>query len=167
MYQSMYGDLETEVLTAEPIKLVQMMYRGAVEAIAGARAALVAGDIKTRSRLISKAMAILNELATSLDHSKDPELCRNLVELYDYMLRKLIEANTRQIEAPLVEAGRLLGDLLSAWEAAARMQDSQPVSYASQDSHVEMHPVSDDGTYCGPEPGYPPAAEYHRVSYAY
>ena len=167
MYQSMYGNLETEVLTAEPIKLVQMMYRGALEAIAGARAALVAGDIFTRSRRISKAMAILNELSLSLDHSRDPELCRNLVELYDYMVRKLIEANTKQIGGPLVEVENLLGDLLTAWEAVARNEYEQPANYASQASDGERRAVSDLDTTYEPMADYTPAAEYRRVSYAY
>ena len=167
MYQSRYGDLETEVLTAEPIKLVQMMYRGALEMIAGARAALVAGDIATRSRLISDAMAILNELSLSLDHSKDPQLCRNLVELYDYMLRNLIEANTKQIGEPLVEVERLLADLLTAWEAVARMEDAQPTGYASQACHVETRATYDRDTNYEPKADYPPPTEYHRVSYAY
>ncbi len=126
--------LDSEVLAAEPIKLVQMLYRGALDAISGARRALVSGDIPTRSRLITKASAILNELALSLDHSKQPELCRNLVELYDYMLRRLIEANTQQIEPPLVEVERLLSDLLSAWQQAG--QNEEEKTAASYPSHA-------------------------------
>ena len=147
MYQSVYEEyLDSEVLTAEPIKLVQLMYRGALDAIGGARKALTAGDIPTRSRLISKASAILNELALSLDHSVSPELCRNLVELYDYMLRCLIESNTKQIEPPLIEVERLLGDILTAWQQAApKEQAATPVNartaYAG-DSHPEYQPVS-------------------------
>jgi len=147
MYQSMYEEyLDSEVLTAEPIKLVQLMYRGALDAIGGARKALAAGDIPTRSRLITKASAILNELALSLDHSVSPELCRNLVELYDYMLRRLIEANTKQIEPPLIEVERLLGDVLTAWQQAGRTEHAAAPANAratyAGDSHSGYQPVS-------------------------
>jgi len=147
MYQSTYQEyLDGEVLTAEPIKLVQLMYRGALDAIDGARKALAAGDIPNRSRLISKASAILNELALSLNHSVAPELCRNLVELYDYMLRCLIEANTKQIEPPLIEVERLLSEILSAWYQAGQREQTMPplnsrAAYAG-DSYSQYQPLN-------------------------
>jgi flagellar protein FliS len=147
MYQSMYEDyLDSEVLTAGPIKLVQLLYRGALDAITGAREALAAGDIPTRSRLITKASDILNELALSLNHSVQPELCRNLVELYDYMLRRLIEANTKQIEGPLIEVARLLEDVLSAWQQVGETEQTevgidQGARYAGNDES-EYQPIS-------------------------
>ncbi len=126
--------LDSEVLSADPIKLVQLLYRGALDAISGARRALASKDIATRSRLITKASAILNELALSLDHSTQPELCRNLVELYDYMLRRLIDANTQQVEAPLVEVEGLLRELLAAWQQGGQKEQEAEVTtdYASQ-----------------------------------
>lgn len=146
----MYSEyLDSEILTAEPVKLVQLMYRGAIDAIAEARRALAAGDIPGRSRLISKASAILNELALSLDHSQDAELCRNLVELYDYMLRRLIEANTNQIEAPLVEVENLLSGLLTAWQQAGQSEQPERTSYGQSSSYVSA------------------STEYQSVSYAY
>lgn len=128
MYRNMYQQsLETEVLTAEPIQLVQLMYRGALDAIAGARRALADGDIATRSCLLSKAMGIINELALSLDHSQQPALCRNLVELYDYMVRRLIDANVKQIEPPMAEVATLLGELSAAWAQGAQQQQEKEV----------------------------------------
>lgn len=135
MYQRMYQDcLETEVLAAEPVQLVQILYRGALDAIAAARRALTAGDIATRSRHISKAIGIVNELALSLDHSQQPALCRNLVELYDYVVRRLIDANVQQSEAPLAEAGALLGDLSKAWQQSGAQQ--QEVESAGIPAHM-------------------------------
>jgi flagellar protein FliS len=116
MYRSTYEEtLDSEILSASPLELVELLYRGAVEAVSGARRGLATGDIPTRSRLISKAGAIVNELALSLDHAKDPELCRNLVELYDYAARRLIEANVRQTDEPLAEVEKLLAGLAEVW----------------------------------------------------
>jgi flagellar secretion chaperone FliS len=116
MHDAYQEYVDNEILTADPGRLIQLMYRGALDAIASARASLAAGEIAGRSRQISKATAILNELALSLDHSLAPELTRNLVELYDYMARRLIEANVQQVDAPLAEVQQLLGTLLSAWQ---------------------------------------------------
>lgn len=147
MYQNLYREyVDNEILSADPARLVQMLYRGALDAIGAARRALAAGEIEPRSRQISKATAILNELALSLDHAQAPELCRNLVELYDYTVRRLIEANVQQADAPLAEVERLLGIVLEGWQEA----DATP-------AEVPMHV------------GYAtePQAGYERLSYAW
>lgn len=116
MYSNGYQEYaDSQVLTADPAKLVQMMYTGAIDAVSEARRALAAGDILLRSGKITKATEIINELALSLDHSQAPELCKNLAELYDYMCRRLIDANVGQIDSPLAEVQGLLNDLLLAW----------------------------------------------------
>ena len=115
--------VESEVLTADPIKLVALLYRGAFDAVQAARVALQAGDIRGRSKQITKASCILNELALSLDHSKGPEITRPLVEVYDYMQRCLIEANSQQIEAPLIQVEQLLATLAEAWQSISPRVD--------------------------------------------
>jgi flagellar protein FliS len=109
--------LETEILTAEPVRLVQMLYRGALDAIDDARAYLKSGDIAGRSRAISKAMEIVQELSAALTFEAGVELSRNLAELYDYSQRRLLDANIRQADEPLAEVQRLMAELLDAWNA--------------------------------------------------
>lgn len=118
------NNLESEVGTASPLKLVQLLYAGALEAVRSSRRSVRAGDIAARSRSISQANAILNELALSLDHAQSPELSLNLAELYDYVLRLLIEANASQAEPPLAEAESLLITLAGAWDDCARGLES-------------------------------------------
>jgi len=107
--------VEDEILTADPVKLVQLMYRGAVEAVTTARASLAAGDIKARSVGITKTIEILAELASSLDHKQGGELSERLAALYDYMQRRLIDANTQQADSPLAEVQQILITLEEAW----------------------------------------------------
>jgi flagellar protein FliS len=139
--------LESEVLAADPVRLVQLLYRGALDAVRTARAALQRGDIAGRSREVTKASAIINELALSLDHSKTPELSRTLVELYDYMQRRLNEANFQQAEPPLEEVERLLATLADAWQSAGRVEPEFPTPAGLYSPAVE--------------------SEYHAVSYSY
>jgi flagellar protein FliS len=110
--------LETEVFSADPIKLVCMLYRGAIEATASARRYLAARDIRRRSNEIMRVVAILQELSHSLD-PKYPAISRPLRELYAYMQTRLLAANAQQIDAPLAEVEQLLSTLLDGWKAVA------------------------------------------------
>jgi flagellar secretion chaperone FliS len=107
--------VENDVLTADPLKLVQLLYEGALEAVESARQHLRAGDIRARSQAITKGLAILHALSAALDHDKGGELSVRLGRLYDYIERLLIDANAKQQEGPLVEAHELLNELLEAW----------------------------------------------------
>ena len=114
---------ENEVLTADPVRLVQLLYRGAIEAVGAARRHLAAGEIRERVRQINKAIGIVHELLESLDRERGGEIATNLAGLYGYLSTRLIEANAQQIDAPLSEVETLLITLAEAWapviEAAA------------------------------------------------
>jgi flagellar protein FliS len=107
--------LETEVFSADPVKLVCMLYRGAIDATAAARRHLKAGEIRERSRQIMRAAAILRELSRSLDPQYE-EISRPLRDLYAYMQTRLLLANQKQIDAPLAEIEQLLSTLLDGWK---------------------------------------------------
>jgi len=107
--------LESKIFSADPIELVQILYRAALEAASNARRHLQRGEVAARSREISRTMAILTELMLSVDREAGGPLAGNLLELYDYMQRRLIEANAEQTEAPLAEVSRLLATLLEGW----------------------------------------------------
>jgi len=108
--------LESQVLTADPLELVRILYRAARDATRRAAEHLAAGRIAERAREISKAHAILTELILSLDHARGGSYSRGLAELYDYMQRRLLDANQRQKPEPLAEVQALLATLLSGWE---------------------------------------------------
>src|SRR5712691_7929787 len=100
--------MEAEVLGSDPIKLIRMLYRAALQAVTAARRNLAAGNIQQRSRQITKSWEIVQELARSLDHAQGAELSRNLAGLYAYIQQRLLDANARQIDEPLAEAEKLL-----------------------------------------------------------
>lgn len=118
-YQNYFDD---EVLAADPLKLVQLLYRGALDSIVSARRQLRLGNIHARSRAITKAMLIVAELSRSLNKHAGGELSQNLAELYAYVQQLLIQANSQQQEQPLSQAERLLSTLLEAWMGCAPAQ---------------------------------------------
>jgi len=107
--------LESEVLTAEPLELVRRLYTAAIDAVNEARTCLEAGLIRERANAISRAGNILRELSAAINPNPDPVMARNLLELYDYMQRRLVEGHIKQSEKPLAEVARLLANLAEAW----------------------------------------------------
>ena len=119
--------LEEEVRSASPVKLVQLLYEGALDAIGAARRYLRLGDIRARSRAITKAMAAVTELSLSLDHEAGGSLSKNLADLYGFIERQLMEGNARQTDAPLAAAERLLTILLEGWKTLPQEPAALPV----------------------------------------
>ena len=121
--------LESEVLSADPVKLIDMLYRGALDAVAAARLHLRERQIQERSRKIVKAFEILHELSRSLDQEKGGDISRRLADLYAYMQMRLMNANTEQSEKPLIEVENLLTVLYEAWrtvpQGSAQPTDSE------------------------------------------
>jgi flagellar protein FliS len=120
-----------DILGASPLELVRALYRGAIQAIRQARAALSKGQIRERSAAITKACTIVQELAISLDKDTGGEVAASLAELYVYIHRRLGVANIEQSDAPLAEAERLLSTLLEAWteidQNDSELESGQPL----------------------------------------
>src|SRR5262249_15639571 len=108
--------LESRILSADPVELTRLLFQACTGAVRDARRYLHSGEIRERSNAISKACEILFELESSLDFARGGEISQKLALLYDYMQRKLIEANCRQSDGPLVEVLRLLTTLAEGWE---------------------------------------------------
>jgi flagellar protein FliS len=119
--------LESGVLGADPLELVNLLYQGCRQAVRDAREHLAAARIAERSRAISKACEILTELAASLDHTHASGISQSLALLYDYMQRRMLDANMRQVDEPLAEVLALLTTLGEAWESVNRSA-SKPAS---------------------------------------
>ncbi|MEZ5351233.1 MAG: flagellar export chaperone FliS [Bryobacteraceae bacterium] len=130
-YKARHAYRENEVM-ADPIELVRMLHRGGVDALGKARQGLRDGDIAGRSRQITRASEILNELTASLDMEAGGELSQRLLDLYDYMQRQLHEANFHQVEEPLVEVEGLLMTLLQGWEGVGAGSLSMDISLAGE-----------------------------------
>jgi len=132
--------LENEILHADPVKLVTILYRAATEAVGAARGHLAAGEIRERSRKITKAWEILTQLTLTLDHQKGGEISRRLAELYAYMQARLLQANAAQIDPPLAEVETLLGTLTDAWRSVPPLATA--ASPAEPPAGAEYVPVS-------------------------
>ena len=110
--------VETGISTADPHKLILMLFEGALLQIGTAVIALEKKDVPTKGMAISKAIEIiLNGLKVSLDYEAGGDLAQRLGALYDYMTQRLLYANLHNSRPAMDEVTQLLTDLKSAWEA--------------------------------------------------
>lgn len=122
-------DLESDVLGADPHRLIVLLFDGAEAALTRAQACLAAKDINGKSDALVKAIEIINDgLAASLNTESGGELAGNLKALYDYMVSRLIHANIHMDPIAVSEVQKLLGEIAGAWrELGIKLrQPSQP-----------------------------------------
>lgn len=110
--------VESSVLSADPHKLISMLYQGALLAIANAKNGILRKDIPTKGKAISQAIRIIGDgLKASLNKDVGGELALSLDALYDYMNSRLLIANLKNDMDALEEVARLLNELKGAWDS--------------------------------------------------
>ena len=110
-------DRYTGVADADPHQLVQMLLEGALGKIAVVKGLMSHGEIEKKGEGIGQAISIISSLRSSLDLSAGGELALNLDSLYDYIERRLLQANLKNDTEILDEVTRLLREIKSAWES--------------------------------------------------
>lgn len=113
---------EEEILSASPLRLVCLLYQGAISELRSARTHLAAGRTAERCAAISKACDILAELTASLDVNSGGDTAVRLQELYAYSTGRLLQANLNKDDAPLAEVLGLLATLSEGWAQLAEAE---------------------------------------------
>jgi flagellar protein FliS len=117
---------EIAIETADPHRLILMLFEGAQVAIAKARRHMERKEIPEKGAAISKAIDIItNGLSSCLNIEAGGELAERLAALYDYICQRLLWANLKNSLAALDEASELLGELHSAWAMIAPVPGAQ------------------------------------------
>jgi len=123
--------VHTGVNDASPHRLIQMLLEAALEKIAKAKGFMTNKKIQPKGENIGLAISIIDVLRASLDMQAGGEISKNLEALYDYMTRRLTEANLKNDVAMLDEITNLLLPIKQAWDAipedvrAAHQQQQQ------------------------------------------
>ena len=107
------------VLTASPEKLVQLLYEGAIRHLERSHLALQDPSTTHSAAVgesLSKAIGIVGELRTALDHKAGGEVSVNLDRLYEFILAQMSEANLGRTPKPLEAALKVLRTLKEGWD---------------------------------------------------
>jgi flagellar secretion chaperone FliS len=113
-YQSV--GTQTSIVDADPHRLIQLLFEGATARIAAAKGHIERKEFDKKSNQINSAISIIGGLQESLNFEAGGELAYNLEKLYDYMIRRLFEANVRNSLEMLDEVNGLLLQIKSAWD---------------------------------------------------
>ena len=131
--------LEHRILTASPLELVVILYEHTIRSVQDARRHLAAKEIASRATAICKAIMLISELRSSLNHEVGGEISQNLESLYKYMQKRLTDANMRQEDEPLGEVESLLQQLAEAW-----VEISKPRPEEAPAAEETIHSTDDD-----------------------
>ncbi|MBI3771277.1 MAG: flagellar export chaperone FliS [Gammaproteobacteria bacterium] len=107
----------SDATSATPHRLIQMLLEGALEKINLAKGYMQRGEIALKGSHVSWAISIIDGLRMSLDKEAGGEIATNLDALYNYMGRRLAEANLKNDTAMLDEVAGLLKEIKAGWDA--------------------------------------------------
>ncbi len=115
--QSMQNNyLKTQVMSASPNKLIEMLLEGAIKKIRVAKLALETDKLAQMGENLIKAQDIVLELRYSINEEVESTIPQDLIQLYEYMHQRLVIANVDRDTEAMDEVQGLLTELLDAWK---------------------------------------------------
>ncbi len=112
---------QVSVESTSPHRLIQMLMEGALEKINLAKGYMQRGDVAMKGSHVSWAISIIDGLRMSLDKEGSGDIAKNLDDLYEYMARRLAEANLENDIEILDEVAGLLVEIKSAWDVVPEL----------------------------------------------
>ena len=109
--------VNSAAMGASPHRLVQMLMEGALERIVLAKASMKRNEIAMKGQSIGVAINIVGGLQGSLNQEVGGKIAENLSNLYDYMVSRLLVANSQNDESILDEVSGLMIELKMGWDA--------------------------------------------------
>jgi flagellar protein FliS len=109
-----------------------MLYDGALRFLGEARDAHARADLRARGKAISRVLAILSELQTTLDLEQGGQVAEQLDDLYTYITARLLDVTLKQDVTAIDEACKLLTPLREAWGQIAVQTSAAPQAVASR-----------------------------------
>jgi flagellar secretion chaperone FliS len=106
---------KTQIQTADQGTLILICYDGAVNFLRKAKKAQEDKNEAERTTFLSKAQSVILELANSLDMEVG-EIAHNLEAIYNYLIRRIIDADYHKNTEAIDEVIHHLMELREAWE---------------------------------------------------
>ena len=121
---------QNSVNTASPGDLTLMLYNGCLKFITLGKKAMEAGNIQEKNNNLLKAQNIIHELMVTLN--MDVAISKDLLSLYDYLNRQLIEANMKNDPAILDEVTEFVTDFRNTWKEAIQLNRQKQFTQSGQ-----------------------------------
>ena len=108
--------LTTEVFTAPPQKLQLMLIEMAIRLVARAKQYLQAKEIGQACLALLHTQQIVDQLIAGVNREASPELADRVLAVYDFVARRLREANTELDEKKLEDVARIFEIERGTWQ---------------------------------------------------
>lgn len=115
--------LRSKVMTATPAELTLMLYEGAIKFVNKAIMSIEKNDVMGAHNNLMKTQRIIEELRASLDH-KYP-VAKEFDTVYEYILRRLVEANIKKDKDILEEVLEHLRTMRDTWKEVMKNANAQ------------------------------------------
>lgn len=112
-----YRRVESE--SRSPLELVVMLYDGALRFLIEASTAAARRDLRARAQAVSRVLAIIAELQSTLDLEKGGAVAEQLDDLYTYITSRLLDVALKNDSTAIDEAHKLLTPIRDAWSQVA------------------------------------------------
>lgn len=116
---------QNTVTTASPGELTLMLYNGCIKFINQAEQAISEKNLEVKNINMIKAQRIINELMVTLN--MDYEISHNMFQMYDYIYRRLVEANINNDIEILNEVREYMIQFRDSWKEA--IQNNRQLQY--------------------------------------
>ena len=118
---------QTQNETASKERLMVLLFEAALRHMRRAAVSLEGGRAAEASPALNRAGDIVAELLGTLDHSRAPELCRQLSDVYIFVADRLIAAGGTKNPVAVREAERVFAPIVDAFsKAVVQLQGQQP-----------------------------------------
>ncbi|WP_339147856.1 MULTISPECIES: flagellar export chaperone FliS [unclassified Sutcliffiella] len=121
---------QNSVNTATPGELTLMLYNGSLKFMKLAKKAIEDKNIELKNINLVKAQKIIQELMVTLDTSQD--VGKSMMTMYDYMNRRLIEANMNNDSAMVEEVEGHMTEFRDAWKQVIQLNRQQAFTQGGQ-----------------------------------
>lgn len=113
-YEALNRYKQNTVLTATPEELTLMLYEGAIKFMNIGKYSIENKDLERAHSSLVRAQDIILELNYSLDMNY--EISKELRDLYDFVLSKLVDANIKKDSKAVDEALTIVTDMRDTWK---------------------------------------------------
>jgi len=114
---------QNSVTTASPGELTLMLYNGCLKFLHKAKLAIQEKNIEEKNKNLQKAQSIIGELMSTLN--MDVEVSKQLLPLYEFLNRRLIEANIQNDVAIIEEVEGFVTEFRDTWKEVIRINRQQ------------------------------------------
>jgi len=119
--------VQSSMEDATPHHLICKLLDGAMDRLAAAKGAIERKEVARKGELLGSAITIIDGLRASLDYEQGAEIAANLGALYDYMERRLVEANAASDVSIVEEVSGLLKEIRTGWDSLpAEIRNKHP-----------------------------------------